>query len=165
MECKLTRIMTSSSKPNYSDLTSLAAEACDLWQEHLSTIAQSPDAKATLMSMVEPQRQLFASLFADYAAMMQNARHDTTPQPRPSPHKPEGTSAFSSGAHDAAQGAESTDPASNDVTLRLAQLALRVAQLEQHIAGLEERLGQSEHPSEHHGNTRAGKTTRPSKKN
>lgn len=127
--------MTTSSKTEIPDLTALAAEACDLWQEHLATYAQDPEAKAAMLRMMEPQRQLLSGLFADYATMVQNAQHGSHPS-TPRAHT----------ASDApTSGPTAASSSSDDIALRVAQLAHRVAYLEKHCAELEKRLGRYEH--------------------
>ncbi|MDX2028767.1 MAG: hypothetical protein SFW62_09065 [Alphaproteobacteria bacterium] len=103
-----------------ADLTALAAEALDLWQEHLASYAADPKAKKEMMRLLEPSRRLFA----DWATMMQ--------------HGPYGTSASASAKSAvAAARPEAARPASDDGALRLAQLAHRVAELEKRLAELE----------------------------
>jgi hypothetical protein len=123
-----------SEKTSPADINALAAEVMDLWQEHLQIYAADPQAKAELMKMLEPQRQLFA----DWSTMMQNGLHGasaaqntgTTDGGRPSSPAPQ-----PHGAHGPA-----TAPApSDDGALRLAQLAHRMAELEKRMAKLEAR--------------------------
>jgi len=139
---KLSPVMTESSKPDFSDFTALAAEACDLWQEHLSSYAQNPENRMHLMSFVEPQRQLLSRLFTDYTAMMQKARYDQPPKSAPS-SKSDGSSADNAESAPFPTRTAATGAAPDDTALRLAQLAHRVAQLEQHIAELDKRLAQT----------------------
>lgn len=137
--------MTSAPASDPPDLIALAVEVCDLWQEHLTRSTQDPEAKAAMMRLIEPQRQMFATMFADYGAMMQNVRHaGTTPA----------TTTDSVATSDDAPGPAPAAAASHDISLRLAQLAHRVAQLERHCAELEKRLGQSERRS-YTGTTKA----------
>lgn len=116
------------SKTN-SDMAALAEEVCDLWQDHLANLANDQGAKAEMSRLLEPQRQLFTRLFADYALMMQHKGHDKT-----------GT--HSGGAEideKASRRATSSATASPDSSLSLAQLAHRVATLEERLAKLETR--------------------------
>ena len=126
-----------SEKPLPSDLTALAAEALDLWQDHLATASSDPKAKAEMMKLLEPSRQMFA----DWVSMMQHGAHATT--------------ATAKHAHTNASGGatrtEAARPASDDGALRIAQLAHRVAELEKRLAQLESR-----------GASTAAKTPRPS---
>lgn len=110
-------------QPDFADLNAMAIEACDVWQEHLSTLANDPAARADLTRFLEPQRRLFA----DWAAMMQQGgSHDfTRAATNPPASAPEPAASASGGA------------ASGDDPLRAAQLALRVAELEKRIAQLE----------------------------
>ncbi len=117
-----------SEKTSPADINALAAEVMDLWQEHLQIYATDPAAKAELMKMLEPQRQLFA----DWTAMMQNGLHGASTE------KTTGTS----GNEQAASAVKTHGPAapavaSDDGALRLAQLAHRLAELEKRIAKLE----------------------------
>ena len=121
-------------KPNEPpDLNALAIEACDMWQEHLSSLASDPTARADLTRLLEPQRRMFA----DWATMMQKggkpeqhtsqrASASATPKPEPTPTAAAAPSATTSGS-----------ATSGDDPLRVAQLALRVAELEKRIARLE----------------------------
>ena len=108
-----------SGKSPPSDLTALAAEAMNLWQEHLAACATDPKAKAELMKLLEPSRQAFA----DWTAMMQHGGHASGAS----------TKTTSKG------GATAAGPASDDSALRLAQLAHRVAELEKRLDRLESR--------------------------
>lgn len=135
-----------------ADLNALAAEALDLWQEHLATYANDPQAKAELMKLMEPQRRLFA----DWAEMMQHSLHGTDA----SPQGPTET-----GARTAAVGPAPASSASDDSALCMAQFAHRTAQLEKHVAELEQRLvcletGKSESVK----NRPTGKTVRPAQR-
>jgi hypothetical protein len=111
-----------------TDLNALAAEALDLWQEHLAAASSDPIAKAEMMRLLEPSRRLFA----DWAAMMQSGAHATGASAKPS-------HTASPNAPAKAHGAEAVWPASDDGTLRIAQLAHRVAELEKRVAKLESR--------------------------
>ena len=114
-------------KPDTSDLNALAIEVCDLWQEHLSTLASDPGARAELTRFLEPQRKLFA----DWAAMTQpGAAHEPQrAQAEPAPQQPPAPEAAP-----ASGGATHVDD-----PLRVAQLALRLAELERRVAQLEAR--------------------------
>jgi hypothetical protein len=110
-------------KPDLTDINKLAIEACDMWQEHLSTLASDPSARAELTRFLEPQRRLFA----DWAAMMQQGgSHDAKRQTPNATETAPAAAAPSGVAH-------------GDDALRVAQLALRVAELEKRIAQLEKR--------------------------
>ena len=137
--------MTESTKTSSPDLAALAAEACDLWQEHLAGYAGNPDARAAMMQMMEPQRQMLAGLFADYTTMMQNAGH----APQSSPHTP------STDASQTAAGTATSGTASDDIALRMAQLAHRVAQLEKRCLELEKKLARTDV----HGQSRVAETS------
>jgi hypothetical protein len=102
------------------DLAALAAEALDLWQEHLALSANDPAAKAEMMRLLEPSRQAFA----DWALMLQNAPHAT---------------GATSKSASAAAGTAAARAASDDGALRIAQLAHRLAELEKRVAKLEPR--------------------------
>ncbi|MDP9126688.1 MAG: hypothetical protein M3N08_00310 [Pseudomonadota bacterium] len=112
-----------SEKTTAPDLAALAAEALDLWQEHLALSASDPKAKAELMSLLEPSRRLFA----DWTTMMQKGAYGTHPASAQSdaPLRP--------------SGAAPAGPSSDDGALRIAQLAHRVAELEKRLAKLESR--------------------------
>ena len=127
--------MASEKTANSSDLTALAAEVLDLWQEHLAAYATDPAAKAELMRLLEPQRQLFA----DWAAMMQHGLYGASLGKK-------------SAASAAPMGAATAAAASDDGALRVAQLAHRLAELEKRIAKLESGGGKT-----------AGKTSRRSR--
>lgn len=116
--------MTSEKTSGSSDINALAAEVMDLWQEHLAIYAADPTAKAELMRLLEPQRRVFA----DWAAMMQNAPH----APGAFANQPADISGTTS-----KDGAASATPSFNDGALRLAQLAHRVAELEKRLEKLE----------------------------
>jgi len=115
-------------KPDLADINKLAIEACDMWQEHLSTLASDPSARAELTRFLEPQRRLFA----DWAAMMQQGgSHDAKRSTASTPN----ADATASPPPSAAPGGATH----GDDSLRVAQLALRVAELEKRIAQLEKR--------------------------
>lgn len=122
-----------------SDLSTLATEALDLWQEYLATLAADPKAKADLAQILEPQRQLFA----EWIKKAQNAGHGTAPFPATQANATEKTAA----------GTATLRPADDDRSLRFAKLALRVAELEKRVARLE-----SGKPCP------AGKTSKPSER-
>ena len=111
-------------KSDSTDLNTLAVEACDAWQEHLSTLANDPAARAELTRFLEPQRKLFA----DWAAMMQQSGTNEPPRTQ-----------NSAAPQPAPEAAASGGAAHGDDPLRVAQLALRVAELERRIAQLEAR--------------------------
>ena len=123
------------------DLGMLANEACDLWQEHLSSYAADPKAKAELMHLLAPSRRLFA----EWAAMMQNGSYGTNVFGKNGPAgQAGGATAGTAGGrkpdaaspHHASR-AETAGPASDGSALELAQLADRVARLEERLAGLD----------------------------
>jgi hypothetical protein len=120
-----------SPKTSPSDINALAAEVMDLWQEHLAIYAADPKAKAELMKLLEPQRQLFA----DWMAMMQNAPHGASSKTSTGSSSGSGGSAAAVKPH----GAAATAASSDDGALRLAQLAHRMAELEKRMAKLESR--------------------------
>lgn len=107
-----------------ADLQALAAEALDLWQEHLAMTASDPVAKTEIMKLLEPSRRMFA----DWATMMQNGPYAANASPK------------SATANVIKDGPASTGAASDDGALRIAQLAHRVAELEKRIAQLEARV-------------------------
>jgi hypothetical protein len=139
-------------QPDFTDLNALAIEACDMWQEHLSTFAKDPHARAELTRFLEPQRRLFA----DWAAMMQQGgkhestheTHQASPEPAASqpaaaqpapPQSPSQQQPHSSQPH-ASQATPPRGAAYGDDPLRTAQLALRVAELEKRLVQLERQL-------------------------
>jgi hypothetical protein len=132
-------------KPQFPDLNALAIEACDMWQDHLSTLASDPNARAELTRYLEPQRRLFA----DWAAMMQQGvAQATTPPQQGASHESHSAKNTEKSAADSAASPTSTTKASGgsahgDDPLRAAQLALRVAELEKRIAQLESKLAES----------------------
>jgi ribosomal protein S15P/S13E len=113
-----------------SDVNALAAEALDLWQEHLATYATDPKAKSELVKLMEPTRRWFA----EWATMMQHGAY--------------GANVFTqnAGGQKSAATARATAarPSSDDVALSLAQLTHHVAVLEKHMAELEKRLARCE---------------------
>jgi hypothetical protein len=117
-------------KPEMPDINALAIEACDMWQEHLSTLANDPSARAELTRFLEPQRRLFA----DWAAMMQQGGKNESQRA-----KPNAASATPPSSAEAAppRPASSSGTTHGDDPLRVAQLALRVAELEKRLAQLE----------------------------
>lgn len=120
--------MTDPARPPFSsDLNALALEALDLWQEHLTHLANDPKAKQDLAQLMEPSRRLFAEWMqkvqtpAPETADVQPADQDGNAPPSPA-----------------------VEPApvpvtADDGTLRLAQLALHVADLERRVGKLESR--------------------------
>lgn len=143
--CASIGLMTAK-QPDFTDINALAMEACDLWQEHLSNLANDPNARNELMRFLEPQRRLFA----DWASMMRQggvheqgpARDEPTASGQPQASAPAAASGpeEASGGDEPASEAPSTAPGSSalgDDPLRVAQLALRVAELEKRVAVLE----------------------------
>jgi hypothetical protein len=124
-------------QPDFADLNALAIEACDMWQEHLSTFANDPNARAELTRFLEPQRRLFA----DWAAMMQQGgKHEAGHEARSATTDSKNGSSAPSSAKTpggSAAPAPSGGAAHGDDSLRVAQLALRVAELEKRLAQLE----------------------------
>src|SRR5262245_13994274 len=59
--------MSKDGPPPDPDLNTVAAEALDLWQEHLAAYGASPQSKAQLLNLLEPMSRLFA----EWALMMQ----------------------------------------------------------------------------------------------
>lgn len=119
-----------SEKTSASDINALAAEVMDLWQEHLKIYAADPQAKAELMRMLEPQRQLFA----DWTTMMQNGVHGASAE---KPNTPTGSGSGPASVTPQPAGAAPVASPSDDSALRLAQLAYRMAELEKRMAKLE----------------------------
>jgi len=134
--------MTTTKQPDFKDINALAIEACDMWQEHLSNLANDPSARAELTRFLEPQRRLFS----DWAAMMQQgggydpnsagkkpaeaaAKDNVSPSPATAKETGAASSATPQGG-----AAHGDDP------LRVAQLALRLAELEKRVAQLESAL-------------------------
>jgi len=107
------------------DLKAVAAEALDLWQEHLAAYGASPQSKAELLNLLEPMSRLFA----EWAMMMQYNAH----APGDSPFDPRNTR-FAAGT-----GAART--ASGDRTDDVPGLSRRVAELEKRIRELESGSG------------------------
>lgn len=105
-----------------ADMTALAAELLDLWQEHLTAYAADPRAKAELMHFLEPQRRLFA----EWGALMQNGFNG-----------PGFSQGYASGHQAPASQPAATAAASDDSALRMAQLAHRVGELEKRLAEFE----------------------------
>ena len=145
-------------QPDFSDLNKLAIEACDLWQEHLSSFAKDPAARAELTRFLEPQRRMFA----DWVQMMRQAPASApadrrpsageTPheRPRPAPEPASSQPAADSVRNDARSDANlppSRGVEHGDDALRVAQLAYRVAELERRLAQLESKsAGNAGHP-------------------
>jgi ubiquinone biosynthesis protein UbiJ len=111
-----------------AEMAALASDIADMWQDHLASIAADPTAKADFMRLIEPQRQAFNQMFADYNMMMHHA-----------PHAARQTSHASGPAAPETTRSAPAATASDDSALRLAQLAHRVAALEERIRKLESR--------------------------
>ena len=116
--------------PSLPDFAALAAEACDLWQEQLSAVADNGVARAELMRLLEPSRRLFA----DWAAMMQTSAHGDSPFTG-------GRGAQAARSTATASRAAPPGAASDDGALRLAQLTHHVAELERRLVRLESGAG------------------------
>lgn len=118
------------------DWNSLAKEALDLWQEHLSSYANDPAAKAELTKLVAPMNRMFA----EWSSMVQNVAHAATPSATPSSAdaprgaEPSGSAQPSGGA------AASADAAPADGSDDMGDLGDRVADLERQLAELEAKL-------------------------
>lgn len=114
------------------DFAALAAEACDMWQQHLAACSNDPKAREELMRLLEPSRRMFA----DWTSLVQNATHGHGSS-SDSANKPSAEPAADGGA----AGAETARVAPDDIIVRLAQLAHRMAErmaeLEQRVARLE----------------------------
>jgi hypothetical protein len=122
--------------PEFSDINALAMEACDMWQEHLSNLANNPTARAELTRFLEPQRRLFA----DWASMMRQGGTDDPNRAKEDPSATKNSaSPDPSAAGASASAAASGGTAHGDDPLRVAQLALRLAELEKRVAELESR--------------------------
>ncbi|HUY68436.1 MAG TPA: hypothetical protein VMV79_03955 [Alphaproteobacteria bacterium] len=152
--------MGNEKNPPDTDFDALAAEALDLWQEHLASYATDPKAKNELMRMMEPARQWFA----DWAAMMQHGAYGANLFGKGAPAG--GAGGGTAGAHRGArqQGGDRTGGAAGAAraasagtapghgTFGVAQLARHVAELEKRVAELEKRLagGESRHGKSGH---------------
>jgi hypothetical protein len=129
----------SDAKPtSLPDMNALAAEVCDLWQEHLAAYTEDPAAKAELMRLMEPSLRLFAG----WTEKAQTAPHGAGSSPdrktdagRAGTHGGSGNDNTQAG--NAAHGPAAAGSASDDGALRLAQLAYRVAELEKRLARIE----------------------------
>jgi hypothetical protein len=124
------------------DLNALAIEACDMWQEHLSNIANNPEVRSEFTKFLEPQRRLFA----DWAKFLQtglNASAGTTAtEPEKPVTEPQPTEASINKDDNTEQQTPAQNPPQSSTpydsdSLRVAQLALRVAELERRLAQLE----------------------------
>ena len=138
-------------QPDFAELNALAIEACDMWQEHLSTLANDPSARTELTRFLEPQRRLFA----DWVSMMQRGGStSSTPSGNPSTGMHQAGGSHDSNGSRGAQAPDTTgtpiadpEPKSaprsdehGDNALRVAQLAYRVAELEKRLIQLESAL-------------------------
>lgn len=110
----------------YPEMNQLAAEALDLWQEHLATLAADPKAKSDLAHIMEPSRRMFA----EWMEKAQNGQHGFASFTPPTGHAGNGP---------ATNGSAPVAAAPDDGALRIAQLALHVAELERRVAKLESR--------------------------
>jgi len=129
--------MATTKPPDFPDINALAMEACDMWQEHLSSLANNPSARAELTRFLEPQRRLFA----DWAAMMrQGGSNDPNRAPEtPAAAKNDARSESTAPAAGTAPSSTAAGGAAHgDDPLRVAQLALRLAELEKRVAELEQ---------------------------
>ena len=125
-------------QPDFKDINALAIEACDMWQEHLSNLANDPSARAELTRFLEPQRRLFS----DWAAMMQQGGgldpNNAGKKPAEAAAKDNASPAATAKETGAASSATPQGGAAHgDDPLRVAQLALRLAELEKRVARLE----------------------------
>ncbi len=127
-----------------SDLSALAVEACDIWQEQLSNFSKDPAMRAELTRFLEPQRRLFA----DWAAMMQqresdHAQTDLSGNEKTSPTGHEAPQTSTESTKPTVGEAAVTEAASihaND-PFRVADLAIRLAEIERRVAKLESLVG------------------------
>jgi hypothetical protein len=128
--------MTETKTPNLTDINALAMEACDMWQEHLSSLANDPSARAELTRFLEPQRRLFT----DWAAMIRQGgvnepdRASAEPSARKDDAAPEPAASATAASASATPSGTATH---RDDPLRVAQLALNLAELEKRVAKLE----------------------------
>jgi hypothetical protein len=99
------------------DMIALAAEACAAWQKNLSATANDPAAKAELMKLMEPSRQVFA----EWSKMMKDAK---PVPPSANPQQSENKTAATPHASE-----------NEDQSLRLAQLAHRIYEFEKDLIG------------------------------
>jgi hypothetical protein len=142
-------IMTNEKSAPSRDLDALANETLDLWQEHLASYAGDPAAKAELMRLLEPCRQLFA----EWALLMQHGSHGASffgkdgaaggagGAPHGTPSGATGRRGSSGPAGADAPRAASSRAASDGIAILLAQLSARVAGLEEKLARLESGTG------------------------
>ena len=129
--------MTDKKADPSQNLQTLAAEACDLWQEHLAAYATDPKAKAELMRLLEPSRRLFA----EWAGLMQHGLYGGSTFGKGSTGSKSGTAASAFGSHHgeagSSAGAATARSSFGDGALDVARLAARVAELENRLARLE----------------------------
>jgi hypothetical protein len=133
--------MTEEKSGPSSDLQALAQEACDLWHEHLSSYANDPKAKAELMRLMAPSRQLFA----EWATLMQNGAYGAANLSKTTTAgEKSGGEAQATGfcKHQTTSGAEASRTeavgrASDGNADQFAELADRVAKLEERLARLD----------------------------
>lgn len=132
---------SSDTSPFTAPLAGLAAELCDLWQTHLTSLAHDPQAKADLARLFEPQRQFMAQAMtqgmAAYTAVTtppSSAPSSGAPHHAPETHTPSQPAAPTESS---AARTETSATASDDGALRMAQFAYRLAALERRIDQLE----------------------------
>lgn len=141
------------------DWAKIATDALDLWQGHLTSLANDPKAKEEMARMIAPMGQMFA----DWTSLMQQSLQDVTPQeqakthdepvsskpsdadeqPAARPAQPESLAPLApepaspaAGKPTAVLPPESGSTASSDRARDLAQLAGRLAQLERELEGI-----------------------------
>jgi len=101
------------------DLNALAMEACDMWQEQLSNIANNPELRSEFTKFLEPQRKLFS----EWTKLMQEGFAAKAEKKETSEQKQ--------------SDAQNNAPQNERDSLRVAQLALRVSELERRLSLLE----------------------------
>jgi hypothetical protein len=127
--------------PKAPDWASLAKEALDLWQDHLTSLANDPQAKAEMARMIQPMGQMFSH----WTAMMQQQGHygTTATQQREaanngSPNAATGKTADGTGDRADGRAPQADAPARSDAAPaagdgNLDELARRLAELERQL--------------------------------